>query len=103
MDEVQNKIINRLKTAEGHLQAVTRMAVAGEPCEEILHQLGAVEAALNATGRLLLSCQLQKSVAVMANSPDLEVKVAEIERLSALYQFAGTRPARKQRHKQTPC
>lgn len=100
MDEVQKKIIGRLKTAEGHLQAVTRMAAAGESCENILHQLGAVEAALHAAGSLLLSCQLQQSIDIIANNPDADAKerTAELERLTALCNLVVRRPARRQRY-----
>lgn len=98
MDEVQEQIIRRLKTAEGHLQAVTRMAVAGAPCEEILHQLGAVEAALHTTGYLLLSCRLQESIEFIAGNPEAKERTTELERLTALCDLAVRRPARRQRY-----
>jgi DNA-binding FrmR family transcriptional regulator len=98
VDEVQEQIISRLKTAEGHLQAVTRMAAAGEPCEDILHQLSAVEAALHATGCLLLRCRLQESIDLIANSPGVKERTVELERLTALCDLAVRRPARRQRY-----
>src|SRR4030067_3085050 len=38
--EEQAEIARRLRSAGGHLEAITGMLEAGEPCEPILHQLG---------------------------------------------------------------
>lgn len=96
-DEVQQEIVNRLKTTEGHLQAVTRMAITGAPCEEILHQLDAVEAALRATRVRLFSYRLQQSIDVVVNSPDAEQRTAELERLLALWEPRARRLLREER------
>ena len=44
----QSEIIRRLRCAAGHLNAVIEMTEAGQPCEQVLHQLNAVQAALRA-------------------------------------------------------
>ncbi len=46
-------LLNRLRSAEGHLHGIIGMLEADEPCEQVLHQLEAVEAALEAAGRAL--------------------------------------------------
>ena len=83
--EEQAEIVRRLRTARGHLDAVIGMLDAAEPCEPILHQLGAVEAALRIAGSRLLACQLRQSQDVILNSPCAEDRVAEITRLLVLY------------------
>jgi DNA-binding FrmR family transcriptional regulator len=83
--EDQSEIIRRLQSTGGHLEAIIGMLEAGEPCEPILHQLGAVEAALRAAGSRLLACQLRQSQEVIRHSPCAEDRVAEITRLLVLY------------------
>ena len=57
----QADVIKRLRSAGGHLEAVINMLEAGESCEPLLHQLGAVRAALRAAGGRLLASQLRQS------------------------------------------
>ena len=44
--EQPSEIVRRLRCAAGHLNAVIEMTETGQPCEQVLHQLNAVEAAL---------------------------------------------------------
>ena len=81
----QAEIVQRLRSAGGHLGGIIGMLEAGEPCEPILHQLVAVQAALHATGGRLLACQLRQSQEVIRLSPCAEDRVAEITRLIILY------------------
>ena len=83
--ETQPAIVNRLRSAEGHLRATIHMVESGAPCEEVLHQLDAVEAALYATGRALRYCQFRKSIETIRHSPSAEARMAELERLASLY------------------
>ena len=83
--EEQAEIVRRLRSAGGHLEAIIGMLEAGEPCEPILHQLGAVQAALRAAGARLLACQLRQSQDVIRHSPCAEDRAAEITRLLVLY------------------
>jgi DNA-binding FrmR family transcriptional regulator len=48
--EGQDALLTRLRTAEGHLHAVIGMAENGASCDEVLHQLNAVCAAIRAAG-----------------------------------------------------
>jgi DNA-binding FrmR family transcriptional regulator len=59
LDDDQTEVIQRLRSAKGHLGAIIGMLEIGEPCEVIFHQLGAVQAALHAAGEKLLSCQIK--------------------------------------------
>ena len=62
--EPQSEVIQRLRCAAGHLNAVIEMAEDAQPCEKVLHQLNAVEAALRAAGFRLILCQAEHSQAV---------------------------------------
>ncbi|MBI5839813.1 MAG: metal-sensitive transcriptional regulator [Chloroflexi bacterium] len=81
----QFEIISRLRCAAGHLNAVVEMAEAGQPCEQVLHQLSAVQSALHAAGIKLIICQAQISQSVILDSPSPQERLAELKRLQSLY------------------
>ncbi len=85
--EEQAEIIRRLCSAEGHLRAVISMVEANEPCEQVLHQLSAVQAALLVAGARLLACQVETSKSIIQLSTCLEERIAELKRISDLYQI----------------
>lgn len=80
-----SEIIRRLRCAAGHLKAVIEMAESGEPCEQVLHQLNAVQAALRMAGGKLLICQSQESQAIILNSTSPQRRTSELKRLQSLY------------------
>ena len=81
----QSEIARRLRCAAGHLNAVIEMTEAGQPCEQVLHQLNAVEAALRRAGTKLLVCEAQSSQAIIVDSPSREQRMSEVRRLQSLY------------------
>ena len=81
----QSEVLQRLRSASGHLNAVIKMAEAGQSCEAVLHQLGAVEAALRAAGARLVICQALSRHAVILNSTSPKQRKAELKRLQSLY------------------
>lgn len=81
----QSEIIRRLRCAAGHLSAVIEMAEAGQPCEQVLHQLGAVDAAIRAAGSKLLICQAQSIQSIILESASPEQRLDELKRLQSLY------------------
>lgn len=84
MDQ-QAEIIRRLRCASGHLNAFIEMAESGKPCEQVLHQLNAVQSALRATGVKLICCQTQSVQEVILNSPSFKKRAAELKQLQSLY------------------
>jgi len=81
----QSEIIRRLRCSAGHLNAVIEMAEAGQPCEQVLHQLGAVEAAIHAAASKLIICQVQTIQSIILGSSSPEQRLAELKRLQSLY------------------
>jgi DNA-binding FrmR family transcriptional regulator len=55
----QREIMQRLRSAAGHLNAVIYMAESGQSCEEVLHQLNAVQAALRIAGIKIVCCEAE--------------------------------------------
>ncbi len=81
----RSEILQRLRSASGHLNAVIKMAEAGESCEQVIHQLGAVDAAIRAAGVRLIICQAESSQAVILDSSTPEERLAELKHLQSLY------------------
>jgi len=50
----RKKVIDRLSRIEGHIRGIKKMVEEDRDCPELLHQLGAVKAAINKTGELIL-------------------------------------------------
>ncbi len=60
---MENKnILRRLKTIEGHLRGVVRMVEQDEYCIDIIHQIQAVESALNKVSTQILENHLNSCV-----------------------------------------
>ena len=77
--------LRRLRSAAGHLQAVIQMAERQAPCEEVLHQLCAVQAALRAVGRQLLGEQLQIQLEQIEQHCACEQREQLTEHLKTIY------------------
>ena len=82
---LDSDILQRLRCAAGHLNAVVEMSEAGQPCELVLYQLNAVQAALQAVGLKMLQCQAHSSQEVIVNSDSVSQRTAELQRLQSLY------------------
>jgi DNA-binding FrmR family transcriptional regulator len=93
MQPEEQKLIMRLRSAEGHLRAIIGMIEAGQPCEDVLHQLTAVEAAVRAAGLVALRQQLRSCAQVIVSNPCPEERCAELERLLNLYQSYSKKPS----------
>lgn len=74
----------RLRRASGQLLGVLRMQEAGRPCTDILDQLAAVRAALEAAAALILEEQVRETL-----GPDVPTRT--VEEVSAMVRrFART-------------
>lgn len=62
-DHHQRSVVNRLKTARGHLDAVIRMVDDDTYCPEIMKQLSAVQGSLERASRIVLQNHLETCVA----------------------------------------
>jgi DNA-binding FrmR family transcriptional regulator len=78
-------IVRRLRCAAGHLEAVIKMAEAGQPCEQVIHQLAAVEAAIHAAGTKVIIYEAQASQCIILESPSPKQLSTELKRLQSLY------------------
>ena len=62
-DSSRTSVLNRLKTARGHLDAVVRMVEEDAYCPDVMKQLSAVQGSLERASRVVLQQHLQTCVA----------------------------------------
>lgn len=87
----QRAILNRLKTARGHLDAVIRMVEEDTYCPEVMKQLSAVQGSLERASRLVLRNHLETCVAAAMQAGRIAEVVDEL--MEALrYDHVATGP-----------
>jgi len=84
--KTQAGILHRLKTAQGHLSAVIEMVENQASCEEVVRQLFAIRAALDATGRQIILGDIQACVQNMQEGESIEGVAVSIQRIISLAQ-----------------
>ena len=62
-DVHQRAVLNRLKTARGHLDAVIRMVEGDTYCPDLMKQLAAVQGSIERASRIVLQNHLETCVA----------------------------------------
>lgn len=72
------QVLNRLKTARGHLDGVVRMVEADTYCPEVMKQLAAVQGILEATSRAVFRNHLETCVADAIRAGRTEEIVEEL-------------------------
>ncbi|GAA3137560.1 DNA-binding FrmR family transcriptional regulator [Kribbella aluminosa] len=63
MDTLQRSVVNRLKTARGHMNAIVEIVEDDGYCPDVMKQLSAVQGLLEGASRLMLRRHLQTCVA----------------------------------------
>ena len=81
----QPEIMQRLRSAAGHLNAVLAMAESGQSCEDVLHQLNAVQSALRIAGMKMICCEAESVREDILNSLSFPQCSTQLHRLQSLY------------------
>src|SRR5881396_4424091 len=74
----RRSVVNRLRTARGHLDAVLRMVEEDAYCPEIMKQLSAVQGSLERASRLVLRNHLETCVSAAMQAGRTEEIVDEL-------------------------
>ena len=93
MQADKQALVARLLTAQGHLSAVIRMVENDRSCEDVLHQIGAVRAALNAISLQMLKQQLHDSTDFITSEACPDRRCVELTRLLNLYLIFSKEPS----------
>lgn len=78
-------VINRLSRIEGHVRAVKQMSEEGKSCEEVLHQIAAIEAALRSVARIVFEDHLEHCVAEANRGEELSELVDGLKKVLLTY------------------
>jgi DNA-binding FrmR family transcriptional regulator len=73
------EFLDRMSRIEGHVRGVRRMAEEGRPCEDVLIQLAAIQAAVEQAGRILLEDHLESCVLEGIAAGDPQATVARLK------------------------
>jgi DNA-binding FrmR family transcriptional regulator len=73
------EVIRRLKRIEGHVRAVRQMAEEGRPCADVIHQIGAIEAALRRVANAVLSDHLDRCIASSVGDTQVRGLIGELK------------------------
>lgn len=78
-DEETTKIVNRLKSVEGHVRGIERMVENGDYCIDIVNQVLAVQRALQKVNGMLLDRHLHTCVttAIRGDDPNERERVID--------------------------
>ena len=80
--------IKRLKTVEGHVSGVRRMLEEGVYCIDVIHQIQAVQAALNKTTKIILEEHMNSCLISAIQSDDLEDRERVLKEIADVYEAA---------------
>lgn len=76
--DTQERILHRLKIAQGHLKKVIKMVEADEYCIDVLHQSHAVQKALKETDNLMLENHLKTCAADAISRGEKDKAISEV-------------------------
>ncbi len=75
---IDDTVVQRLRSARGHVDAVTRMVEADRSCIDVLHQLSAVQEALAGVRRRLLERHLRECLEAAVAAGEVDELVNEL-------------------------
>lgn len=78
MSPYEERVVNRLKTARGHLDGIVRMVERQAYCPDVMKQLAAVQGMLEGTSREVLRNHLETCVAAAMQEGRVEEIVDEL-------------------------
>lgn len=78
-------VLQQLRLTEVHLQVIGRMLVEDQPCQQIIHQLNAVQCAIEAVGSMLLQMEVERCLQTLRDNPCPEQRCEQLARLVNLY------------------
>lgn len=91
-DRHQQAVLNRLKTARGHMDAVIRMVEDDTYCPDVMKQLSAIQGSLEGANRVMLRNHLETCVAAAMAAGRTDAIVDEL--MDALrYERTATGPS----------
>lgn len=88
-DEETTRIINRLRSIEGHVKGVTRMVEDDVYCLDIVNQINAIQAALQKVSALMLNRHLHTCLMTAVLDNDLDEREQMIDMIMGVFEVKG--------------
>lgn len=85
-DDLKRNVLNRLKSVAGHVKGITRMVDEDAYCIDVIHQIQAVQAALNKVSLALLDDHMHHCVSDAIRSGDEGEHERVIEELKEVFE-----------------
>jgi DNA-binding FrmR family transcriptional regulator len=85
-EEATEKIVNRLKSIEGHVRGVQKMVESGEYCVDIVNQIQAVQRALSKVSGLVLDRHLHTCVTSAIRGEDPKERERVISEILGVFE-----------------
>lgn len=85
MDEYRQGLLNRLKSIEGHVRGVQRMVEDGSYCIDTIHQIQAIERALEKANTLILEHHMQSCVTAAIRGDSVEERERVIREITQIF------------------
>jgi DNA-binding FrmR family transcriptional regulator len=89
MDQDKIKIVNRLKSTEGHVRGVIKMVEDGAYCIDIVNQINAIQAALQKINTLVLDKHLHTCVTTAIRGDDPNERERVIDEIVQVFTARG--------------
>jgi CsoR family transcriptional regulator, copper-sensing transcriptional repressor len=81
-------VLNRLKSAEGHLRGVERMVEEEQYCIDVIRQIQAVQAALNKISSTILNDHLNSCLITAVRGDDPAERERVLKEIAEIYDTA---------------
>lgn len=82
-------VVRRLKTIEGHVRGIVRMAEEGAYCIDLIRQIQAVEAALNKVSAQILEEHLHSCVITAVQGEDPKERERVLKEIAEVFEMAN--------------
>jgi DNA-binding FrmR family transcriptional regulator len=86
--EYQTMLLNRLKSAEGHIRGVERMVEDNQYCIDIIRQVQAIQHALEKVNTLILEHHLATCVTTAIQGDDVTERQRVIREITQIFDVA---------------
>ena len=92
-EEAREKVLARLKKVAGQVAGISRMVEEDRYCVDVLHQIAAVEGALDRVGHLVLTQHVETCVASAIESGRPKERKEKLDELMEVFsKFGRVRP-----------
>ena len=92
-EEAREKVLARLKKVAGQVAGISRMVEEDRYCVDVLHQIAAVEGALDRVGHLVLTQHVETCVASAIESGRPKERKEKLDELMDVFsRFGRVRP-----------